>query len=484
MARLAQISDGSGRELFPVQKEWLSWFEQQTSRIVASQLPPGTGKSLLVRTLQRAYGATVVTPSNLLVNQYAGTYPDVNVLKGQAHYECSTHSMSCGEVRALGNKPCEGCPYRTSRRAALEGAPTFYNPISLYNLAKDSDFERPPVTVVDEAHQLLSTLLLVAGESFPATEYRLPTSTHASDVVSWLREQQGKVTRVEGFRDTQRDGQRAVRVLRARLKLERTIECLEADPANYVIAFANELQRDRTKVRTLKVLPLLPPRHLIDQVLGTGRIVLLSATLSRFDSNLLAQGAQFAYLDAPSPIPYRQRQILYRPGHFPDEMSLLDHIEALHREFGGPTLVHVTYALSERLRGLPGHHLRNTAENKEAIVRKFKEEGGVFWASGCAEGLDLPDGQCRLNIIPVLPRPNIGDPAVMKWMAQPGGSKRYDLETLKIFQQQVGRSTRHVNDWSITVCCDPRLPQLIDRNRSDISNSFHESIRWTGRRTP
>lgn len=443
MASLAKISDGTGRELFPVQEETLNWLDSQTSRICAIQSPPGTGKSLVVRTLQRAYGATVITPSNILVDQYSSTYPEVNVLKGKDHYA------------SLGK-------YKDAREAALEGEPTFYNPISLLHLARDPSFRRPPVTVVDEAHQLLSTLLLAAGESFPATKYFLPQSTHVADVLAWVRKLRSSSEEVTA-------------------KLERVAMCLESDPSNYTITFVNERQRNGDMVRTLKVLPLLPPRVLIDQVLGKGRLVFLSATLSRFDAGLLAQGAPFAYLDIPSPIPARQRPILYRPKHLLGWDDTVDLVESLNAEFGGPTIVHVTYGFSSQLKRLPAHHMKNTAENKDEIVRKFKAHGGIFWAAGCAEGLDLPDDTCRLNIIPALPRPNIGDPAVMKWRAQPGGDKRYDLETLKTFQQQVGRSTRHANDWSITVCCDPRLPQTVARNRPDISDSFYESIRWTGK---
>lgn len=446
MATLKQIGDGTGRELFPIQEEALTWLDRQTTRIVAIQSPTGTGKSLIVRTLQRAFNAAVVTPSNLLVDQYSATYPDVNVLKGKDHYDSLL-------------------TYKTCRSAALEGAPTFYNPISLFHLAYDESFQRPSVVVVDEAHQLLSTLMLATGDSFPATKWRLPNSTHAHDVVEWVKRQRSSVEEVSA-------------------KLERIALCLVHDPNNYVITMGNVRQRNGDMVRTLRVLPILPPKPVIDQVLGHGCIFLLSATLSRPDTELLAQGADYAYLDLPSPIPARQRPILYRPREYSSALEVIQHVEQLREEFESPVLVHVTYEFNKGLKSLPDGHLKNTAENKDEILRKFKEQGGVFWAAGCAEGIDLPDDQCRLNVIPVLPRPNIGDPAVMKWRARPGGDRRYDLETLKTFQQQVGRSTRHVNDWSITVCCDPRLPQTVARNRPNISDSFYDSIRWTGKPWP
>lgn len=481
MARFLDTLDGTGRPLFPIQREFLEWLQAQTARVVAGQLPPGTGKSLIVRTIQRATGATVITPSNILVDQYSGTYPNVNVLKGQAHYSCDKHRMPCGDVRELGEKPCTSCPYREARRSALEGAPTFFNPISLFNLTRDANYERPTVTVVDEAHQLISMLSLVSGETFKGDKFRLPTSTHSADVLDWLKEQAAKVARVADFHGTKQSA-RSLPALRDKERLERVAEMLEADPTNYSIALATDKQRDGSMLDVLHVRPITPPKPLLERVLGTGRVILLSGTLSRLDAATLAPGEDFAYIDMPSPIPATQRQVLYRPFTPADDKALYDYVLALHKEFGGPTIVHVSYALSERLAKFAVSHLRNTPNNKESVVKRFKAEGGLFFAAGCAEGLDLPDGQCRLNIIPVLPRPNIGDHEVKKWLALPGGPKRYDLETLKTLQQQVGRSTRHVNDWSVTVVCDPRLPSLVSRNRGDISDSFYESIVWTGKR--
>lgn len=482
MQKFLDVLDGTGRPLFPVQRDFLAWLQEQKSKVIAGQLPPGTGKSLIVRTIQRATGASVITPSNLLVSQYSGIYPSVNVLKGQQHYQCKEHCMSCSEVKELRMKPCEGCTYRACRRAALEGEPTFYNPISLWNLAQDEEFERPSVTVVDEAHQLLSMLLLVAGESFSADKFRLPESLHAGDILEWLKDQLGKATRVSESAAAKQQELKAVRALRDSQRLMRVTEFLESDPANYVITLGEDRQRDGATLRALQIKPLLPPRPLIDSVLGTGKRIFLSGTLTRLDAQLLAPGEEITYIDMPSPIPASQRQVLYRPWSFESPRSLVSKCEELHREFGGPTIVHVTYAVSEALSKFAVSHLRNTSENKEEVVKRFKAEGGLFFAAGCAEGLDLPDGQCRLNIVPVLPRPNVGDSAVKKWLAQPGGSKRYDLETLRTFQQQIGRSTRHVNDWSVSVCLDPRLPELVRRNKQDISNSFCESIVWTGKK--
>ncbi len=472
--------DGTGRKPFPIQVEFLEWLQQQKGRVVAAQLPPGTGKSFIVRAIQRATGATVVTPSNILVNQYSATYPVVNVLKGQAHYECADRGITCAEVKELKHKPCKDCVYKQCRRAAIEGEATFYNPMSLFYLAQDPDFERTTVTVVDEAHQLFSMLLMLAGKTFPADKYRLPKSDHLIDVLEWLKAQQASTKRLSEHFAAKQEDKRAAKAVSESISIERVTGFLEAEPENYSIAFGKERRRDGTTIEALVITPLVPPKSLVEQMLGKGRWILLSGTLGRMDASLLAPDDVIDYIDMPSPIPAKQRQVIYRPWQFDSPQGLCRIVEGLHKEFGGPTLVHVTYAMSEKL-APHSNALHNTPATKEATVARFKAEGGIFYASGCAEGLDLPDDLCRLNIVPVLPRPNIGDAAVKKWLAQPGGSRRYDLETLRTLQQQVGRSTRHINDWSVSIVCDPRFPQLVSKNRTDISDSFHESITWTGK---
>ncbi len=102
----------------------------------------------------------------------------------------------------------------------------------------------------------------------------------------------------------------------------------------------------------------------------------------------------------------------------------------------------------------------------------------MFLAAGCAEGLDLRDDFCRLNIIPALIRPNLGDPVVMKRRALADGDRWYALETMKTTIQQYGRSTRHEKDHSTTVVMDPTFSRTVNQYKDDIPTYFKESIQW------
>jgi Rad3-related DNA helicase len=113
------------------------------------------------------------------------------------------------------------------------------------------------------------------------------------------------------------------------------------------------------------------------------------------------------------------------------------------------------------------------------VLEQFKTRGGIWIASGCAEGIDLPGDLCRVNIIPILLYSNPYSPLVKKQLALPLGHLKYELHTIKIFIQQCGRSTRNESDYSTIYVGDTRLPGLIAKNIKYIPESFVKSIKWS-----
>ncbi len=150
------------------------------------------------------------------------------------------------------------------------------------------------------------------------------------------------------------------------------------------------------------------------------------------------------------------------------------------RHPGQNVLIHATYELASKLapllKGLP--LITHTPETRVERLEQFKREGGVFLASGCAEGVDLPGDLCRVNIILSLQRGNPTDPAIKRRMALADGKEWYDLEALKVVIQQAGRSTRGMEDSSTTYICDPAFPGYFSRNRKSVPISFCEAIVW------
>jgi Rad3-related DNA helicase len=267
-------------------------------------------------------------------------------------------------------------------------------------------------------------------------------------------------------------------------KLSFTIEGLEENPQNYAIYEDQQVFRG-VKESFLNIRAVRPPAFIMRRFLDCDHLILLSGTLLRADLEDLSAGQPYLYYDMPSPIPVHYRPILYRPVPYPmnintDPRLIVKSIEAVIDDFPGQnTIIHTTY---ERSRKLAPHFTRpilvNTPQNKSEILEQFKRDGGVFLASGCAEGLDLRDNMCRLNIIPHLIRPNLGDPVVKMRKKLEHGERWYALEAIKTCIQQYGRSTRHERDASTTVVLDPYFSDVVSRYRADIPKYFLEAISW------
>ncbi len=484
--------DGSGRTPRKTQNTAIDWVEENWSgpETLAMQLPTGVGKSWIARVIQRETRAAIIVPSNILMDDtYTKAYPDVNFLKGKTHYQCTElPGFTCQDAKALKKKDaCPACPYNRSRQSAVYGDPTFFNPMSLFYLQKDKRYQRPDVIIVDEAHQLKSMLMMLAGKQFRKGKYAFPDTTSEFEITQWMQKQLEILHRLFTKALDDQDAE-AIADLSGEIdNVSAVLRGLEENPQNYCIYISEGTYRRKTE-KYLNVVPLEPPKFLVQSLLDCKKLVLLSATLPKTDVESLLQGKPYKYLDLPSPIDKSRRTIKYRPSKFAmnfktDPAALAAHIEGVIAEFPGVnTIVHVSYGWAKKL----APHFKipiitHTAENKNQALDTFKASGGVFLASGFAEGIDLKGDLCRLNIIPMVIKMNPYDPAVKKRMAWVDGQRWYDVEALKTLVQQAGRSTRGEDDNSTIVICDPCFPSLVIKRKGDVPISFTESIDWRGR---
>ena len=485
--------DGSGRKPRGVQTQFLEWLAENWDEAdcFAGQLPVGSGKSGLSRALQIATGAHVITPSNVLIDQYTDTYPSQNYLKGKARYSCFS-GLSCSDwTDTLEQEPCRSCPYQECRNRA-KSEPTFFNPLSLhfFRLSLQRGQTRPPrfpVLVVDEAHQLPQMILMLAGKRFRRSLYKFDDSAvNEVHLEAWLVEQIRKLDKLAHLYKSSGNMKRLAEIADELSSTSLVLSSLREDPENYCVYLERGRYRGRKDV-FLNVRPVKPPKNIVRELLDSGKIILLSATLFPSDIEDLAPGRVVRSIDLPSPIPKDRRPILYRPASFAmnvdtDPAMIVSWIEAQLRAFPNRnTIIHTTYAQSAKL--IPHFTrpiLHNTSENKNEVLERFKRDGGVFLAAGCAEGIDLHGDLCRLNLIPTLQRPNLGDPVVAKRRALEKGDEWYDLETLKVAIQQAGRSTRAENDSSTVIVGDPLFSRLVAKRKAKLPQSFLEAIKWTG----
>lgn len=488
MLNLFHKFDGSDREPREQQRLALEFVQSNIREfdVIAIQAPTGTGKTAIAKAIQDALGANIIVSSNVLMSQYIEQYPEVNYLKGKEHYKCNKDkAYSCADMSLIRGATCSGCPYVSCKTKAVERTPTIFNPISLYNLTLNSTFESSKVVVIDEAHEFMKMLLLLSAFKFPSRRFDFPlTLTNEFDTVTWVRNTTGKLIKLHDQLILSGGLKRAAQVMKDIERLEVLGYCLSKFPEKYSVFIERE-NIDNKSQPVLNLVPIEPPETLVKRILGCDKLILLSATLLKTDVEAFAYGQPYAYIDLPSPIPKERRAVQYLPSE--DAMNYLTDPKVVVREIeraiamhpGMNTIIHVTYSWSERLKPLMPYALTNTPATKEATIKKFKRLGGIFLAAGCSEGIDLPGKECELNIIPIMMRPNLIDPAVRKRKALSGGQLWYDLETIKLVIQQAGRSTRFEKDHSYIYILDPRFPELVTNCRENIPSSFLESVRWS-----
>lgn len=480
--------DGSNRTPRQVQKEFLQWLSETWSEsdIHAANIPVGCGKSAIARAIQICTNAQIIVPSNLLMEQTGADYPEVNSLQGRKNYTCR-QGPTCDEwTQVFEQPPCPECPYQCAKTSALKGDPTFFNPMSLYYLTLADGYQAPDVIVVDEAHQLSSMLLLLCTKKLAKSKYKFDDRCNSEIyLVKWIEEQLRKLQKLLYQYRKSKDFKKMMEISKEIETLFLVKNGIEEDPQNFAIWIEKGYSKGKPE-QWLNITPLRVPKFLVNRILKPKKVILFSGTLFKPDLEDLCHDRTLKFLDLPSPILKDQRPIFYRPMPFPmnfqtDPKDIVQQIEKILEENEGlPTIIHVPYSLSKKLQPLFVRPiLFNTAEDKDKIVEKFKKEGGIFLASGCAEGLDLKDHYCRINIIVKIQFPNLMDHTVQKRKALEDGNDWYNLEAAKTTIQQAGRSTRNESDWSKTYVLDPNFPRMFSQTKRHLPKSFMESVIWS-----
>jgi Rad3-related DNA helicase len=324
---------------------------------------------------------------------------------------------------------------------------------------------------------------MLSGFSIPYKTYMFPKNcTNELVLIDWLDKQITGLRRQISIH--MRDKTKMQQLGSDLQSFTNTRNGIAENPQNYAIWTSRGVHRKRPEI-FLNVKPLTPPRNLVSKLLDCRNLILMSGTLFPSDIKDLLGDVPYKLLDLPSPIPKERRPIYYRPVPFPMNVStpaqkIVDAIEAvLAKHPGENTIIHVTYSLSQQIcRLFKQPILFNDKTNKDSVVEQFKKQGGVFLAAGCAEGIDLKGDLCRVNIVPKLPYPNLGDPVVAKRKALEDGGEWYGLNIMKTLIQQIGRSTRSESDHSATYILYPNFLRKFKELEKKLPISFREAIVW------
>lgn len=465
----------------PGQRKALEWVSANLEKadILALNETTGAGKSGTARAIQRELGGVIITMSNVLLDQYTTAYPELPALKGKFAYKCE--GVTCGDTLELTRKACAGCPYVEGRRQVQRGLPAISNPAAFYYASLSDKFQQPDTIIIDEADKLYE-FVNTLGDG----EMKLPPGvdldTNNIVAATELIDRQVEILAMQA--EAARDVKDRIKLARQMEKLRKTSLFLKIDPQSFYLS-VDKKAGPRGYVSTLKVRSVTPSRAILKTFMSAKKVILLSATIFKKDVEKIADGRGWLLYQGEAAIPPENRPIYIDKisgsvGASTPPSEIANWIKKWRKRYPDRnTIVHVTYEWAARLRPFfIGEAILNDKDDKPLKIAQFKKKGGLFIAAGCAEGVDFPYDEARLNLIPILYRANINDEGVKRRLKLPGGQEEYDLNTIRTTIQQAGRSTRAPDDESIIIVGDPDFIWKMEKYKSQLPKGIYESIQW------
>lgn len=447
--------------------------------------PTAFGKTGLARTLMNAYrSASIITPTNLLVDQFREEFPNTPTLRRLDAYECDTWMRGCATTRGKLLSFCKGgvCPAsRDLAVAKYQRGPGVYN----YHIYLAHKLHRE-VLVVDEAHNLIPVIRDRLALRLWQHDYKYPNNMYTTE-------------QMVQFLETLPESKRAGKKVRAWWD---SVRSGRPGPPEYMPQRVMEefngkgTERGRPELRDcLKLIPVdissAPPMFWPRETVR--KIVLLSATISQKDVEMLGLGGRrVLHIRCESPIPATHRPILVHPLTSVNRNNLVSAAVAIGkhitqvlapRHLGEKGIIHATYQFANLLRPhlSDSRYMFHDRTNRKDQYRAFREspssEGRVLVASGMYEGIDLPEDLGRWQVIAKVPWPSLGSPA-LKFLAE-NDEEYYDWETVRTVIQACGRICRTPEDFGTTYILDSSMRRLIDGPAWDLFPPWwQEAVRY------
>lgn len=446
--------------------------------------PTAFGKTAVARCIMESqHSVSVITPTNLLVDQFRDEFPDTPTLSRLDSYYCSIWRRPSAVTRnKLGSfcskkLDCPGC-----RAASTDLARAHYGRGSgIYNyyiylahkLYRD-------VLVVDEAHNLIPVIRDRFSMVLWQHDLHYPSNMHSNQQIQqWLSTLPAKK--------------------RAGKKLQSLIQAVESARPEYIATrtvqeFGGKgTERGKPELRDcIKLSPVD-----ISQMPGifwptqAKKIILMSATIGRKDCESLGLGnrRRILYIDCASPIPPEARPIVtlcpvsVNHNNISNIMpELVRHIEgiAAHHQ-GEKGVIHATYQLASLIRNhlhVSDRYIFHTREDKKQKYHEFRNsdpsQGKILVASGMYEGIDLPDELGRWQIISKIPWMSLGAKAI-QYLAEKDPAW-YTWECMKITIQACGRICRTPEDFGVTYILDKSFWRMYNDGRAMVPKWFDEAL--------
>lgn len=460
-----------------IQREVLELLEKKWDNydVFVLILPVATGKSNIAVTLADwRFFADIITPTNILMEQYLRDFPKFPVVFRKSWYECCRKHFWGGKVHP--HKDCQYTAAQRRVRAVPRGLMNYY----MYMALSSKGRKTAPTLIIDEAHNCVSTIQELNGKKMWQHDWHYPDWVRDSiSFKKWMEGRKSVTTLDQDEKDT----------------LQFCIDQINSSKPQFIFQ-RTRLDWSKGKESELRDCIVWKPIDISKPKTGiwkydTEKLILLSATLSKKDIEALGLNRKrVLIIQGHSPIPKENRPVYMKPVAFlnyatleqgTEKIAKYIESELLERHKGEKGVIHATYKQAEILKRHLGSNPRfiwHTARDKQQRYADFlespAEEGKVLVASGLYEGIDLPGDLGRWQVVTKVPWMSLADPAT-KWKAEQD-KEWYDWECLKIVIQASGRVCRTPTDFGLTYILDGTIIPLYERNKNSLPEWFCEAV--------
>lgn len=472
------------------------------ARFVLLDAPTGSGKTLIaetVRRMMRASRTLYLTHSLALQDQFIADYPYARLLKGRANYLTENGRATCADCTGPVGEClwCERkCPYLVARDRALNGELMVSNMSYLLSEVRSSRSGLsgwPTLTVVDEADVFEG---VVMGQAEVAIGERVlgalgidppKRGVRWRTLFDWLVRVFIPRARDEidrGFRGVVGEREmlaRAKFLRRVRTALNNALLLVRTDGDIWVREYGDGLTLKPVYVGEL--IEDIVWRHL------PGKVLLMTATSISFEelSDSLGLG-DAKFVELPSVFDSSLRPVFLCNVAAPSSKNktetwplLVDAVARICGKHATEKIVihsvsyEMTRVIVERLeREFHKVVSYDHAGMRDRAIAEFVDGARILVAPSVERGLDFPDDLCRIQIIPKVPYPYLGDRQVSTRLHLPGGQLWFDVQAARTLVQMCGRGMRHAQDWCITYVLDSGVKKLL----SLCPAWWREAIQW------
>ena len=191
---------------------------------------------------------------------------------------------------------------------------------------------------------------------------------------------------------------------------------------------------------------------------------------------------EYKVVELPSSINSERRPVYIRPlakvGRKLDEEGWEKFFQGVDKTIQecfhyGQGIIHsVSYDLAERTLGQSQFAAFMTKDIASFRAGDFP----ILISPTVGRGVDFADEQARWQVILKVPFGDLSDPDVKREASE--NRKVYELRAYQSVMQMVGRVTRHMEDWGVTVIVDANFNWLHSRHKEEAPHWFREAVKW------